>query len=246
MKGNIAIVTGGASGIGLSTARLLASRGATVFCFDRKCLAPEPGLNFVECDVGEENTVSEKVQRIIHSHGKIDYLVANCGIHFSGNLEESPTQVIHQLFLVNFMGVVNSLKSVLPHMRLKQKGAIVLTSSDQAFVAKKNNAIYGAMKAAVAHLAKSTALDYSSDGIRANAVCPGTIDTPFYRNAIQLIAQKRGLSEEALHESLSHAQPLSRVGRPDEVAELIVFLCSEASSFMTGTLVPIDGGFLAQ
>lgn len=238
-------MTGGASGIGLATAQLLANRGAEVYAFDLQSHPSGSGINFVTGDVAQPEAVQSAVRDILKKRGRIDLLILNAGIHTSGNIEETPTETIENLISVNFLGAIHFLKEVLPQMRSQRQGCIVINASDQAFVAKKENAIYGATKAALAHLAKSTALDYADFGIRVNAVCPGTIDTPFYRKAIRLSAEKKKMSVEFLHETLSKAQPLNRIGQPEEVAQVIAFLCSEASSFMTGALVPVDGGYLA-
>ena len=132
-------------------------------------------------------------------------------------------------------------------MRKNKRGAIVLVSSEQALVGKKNSAIYGATKAAIAQLAKSTALDYAKYGIRVNCVCPGTIDTPLYQKAINNYAKKTGLSLHDIEQDEADQQPLGRVGQAQEVAELIYFLsCNDKAGFITGSIHLIDGGYTAQ
>src|SRR5207244_13575437 len=146
----------------------------------------------------------------------------------------------------NLFGTIYCLQQVLPIMRKQKFGSIILMASDQAFIAKEQCAIYGASKAAIAQLAKSTALDYAIYGIRVNCVCPGTIDTPMYQRVIQQFQEKTYLPEQAIKADVAQRLPLKRVGKPAEVADVVGFLCSDAASFMTGALVNIDGGYTIQ
>jgi len=131
-------------------------------------------------------------------------------------------------------------------MKERRKGSIVIVSSDQAIIGKPDSFAYNSSKAAIASMARTVALDYAQSGIRCNAVCPGTIDTPLYRNAVQRYALKNGLNPEQVHRDEAQAQPLGRIGTPEDVAYFIDFLMSEASSFITGALLPVDGGYTAR
>ena len=131
-------------------------------------------------------------------------------------------------------------------MKQNKNGAIVLVSSDQAVIAKRNSFAYNLSKSALASMAKTTALDYAEFNIRANAVCPGTIETPLYHKAIDNYCDKTGANKQAIHDDEAHQQPLGRLGQPEEVAQLVYFLASEQASFITGSLQLIDGGYTAQ
>ena len=131
-------------------------------------------------------------------------------------------------------------------MKQQKYGNIVLTGSDQSFIGKGESAVYGATKGAIAQLTKSTAIDYAKYNIRVNCICPGTIDTPLYHHAVNRYSSKTGVGKDSIYESLKSAQPLSRIGKPEEVAHLVEFLFSEKSSFITGSLLSVDGGFIAQ
>jgi NAD(P)-dependent dehydrogenase (short-subunit alcohol dehydrogenase family) len=131
-------------------------------------------------------------------------------------------------------------------MKSNNNGAIILMSSDQALIAKHNSFAYNLSKSALASMAKTTALDYAQFNIRANAVCPGTIETPLYHHAIDNYCQKSGADKADVHREEASLQPLNRLGKPEEVAELVFFLASDKAKFITGSLQVIDGGYTAQ
>ncbi|MFM2322138.1 MAG: putative oxidoreductase short-chain dehydrogenase/reductase family protein [Pseudomonadota bacterium] len=242
------IITGGSSGIGAATAMLFSREGAEVYVLDKKNLdyAATARIHFLHCDISDIKQVQAAVASILQKIAPIDYLFCNAGIHLFANVEESSVVEIQQVIATNLLGTIYCLQQVLPSMKKQAFGTIVLMASDQAFVAKEQCAIYGATKAAIAQLAKSTALDYAKYGIRVNCVCPGTIDTPMYQAIIAQFEQKTGLAAAVIQEQVAKKLPLHRVGKPDEVAQLVGFLCSEASSFMTGALINIDGGYTIQ
>ena len=242
------IITGGSSGIGAATVTLFSHAGANVYILDKKKLTSvvSPLVNYLRCDVSMAEEVKSAIDTILQETPKIDYLFCNAGIHLFANIEESSYEAIQKVFATNLLGTIYCLQQVLPVMKQQGFGSIVLMASDQAFIAKEQCAIYGASKAAIAQLAKSTALDYAQYGIRVNCVCPGTIDTPMYQTVLEQFQQKTGLSESSIRDQVAEKLPLNRVGRPEEVARVVGFLCSEAASFMTGTLVNIDGGYTIQ
>lgn len=242
------IITGGSSGIGAATVALFSDAGAVVYILDKKKLAdmPSQSIYYLQCDVSDANEVKSAIDTIFQKNPKIDYLFCNAGIHLFANLEESSNEAMQKIIATNLMGTIYCLQQVLPRMKQQGFGSIVLMASDQAFIAKEQCAIYGASKAAIAQLAKSTALDYAAYGIRVNCVCPGTIDTPMYQAVLEQLQQKTGLALAAIREEVAEKLPLKRVGKPEEVAQLVGFLCSDAAAFMTGALVNVDGGYTIQ
>lgn len=245
----ICIVTGGSSGIGKATALLALSRGYRVYNFDLSPPETEPSEScgiFVKCDVTNRNDVDDAVSSVFARESRIDALVVSAGVHFSANIEQTTEDDFNRIMDVNTKGTYFMLRSVIPFMKEKRKGSIIIVSSDQAIIGKTNSFAYNSSKAAIASMARTVALDYAQSGIRCNAVCPGTIDTPLYQNAVQRYALKKGLDPEQVHREEAQAQPLGRIGTPEDVAYFIDFLMSDASSFITGALLPVDGGYTAR
>ncbi|MCW8834362.1 MAG: SDR family oxidoreductase [Colwellia sp.] len=236
------VITGGSSGIGLSIVKLFLENGYQVFNLD---LSPSPLGTFCSCDVTNIKQVTDIIEQISEKQA-IDVLVSNAGIHFSANIEGTTEADFDKVFNLNVKGAFAAIKAVLPSMKANKNGAIILMSSDQALVAKHNSFAYNLSKAALASIAKTTALDYAAFNIRANAVCPGTIETPLYHQAIDNYCQKSGANKADIHREEARLQPLNRLGQPEEVAELVFFLASEKAKFITGSLQVIDGGYTAQ
>lgn len=243
----IIVLTGGATGIGAATVKLLASKGATVYVLDLKPLSYEvANVEYLHCDVANFQEVNACVQKIVAKEKRIDSCVANAGIHLVANLEETSLDQIDQLINVNIKGVIYVLKAVLPIMKKRRQGQIVLVGSEQSLIAKRSNAVYGLTKGAIGQLTKSTAIDYADYNIKVNCVCPGTTDTPLVRQAMTQVVQANQATEEDVEQAFSSAQPMNRMGKPEEVAKVIEFLCSHETTFMTGSLVSVDGGYTAQ
>lgn len=238
----ICVVTGGSSGIGLSIVKLFEQNNYHVFNLD---LSPSPIGEFCHCDVTNVNQVVNIISDIAKSH-TIDVLVSNAGVHFSANIENTSEEDFDKVFNINVKGAYAAVKAVLPSMKSNNNGAIIIMSSDQALVAKNNSFAYNLSKAALASMAKTTALDYAAFNIRANAVCPGTIETPLYHHAIDNYCQRSGANKAEIHQEEESLQPLNRLGQPQEVAELVLFLASDKAKFITGSLQVIDGGYTAQ
>lgn len=237
------IVTGGSSGIGLSIVQLFLAQNYQVFNLD---LQPSELGEFKACDMTNVSQVSQVINDIIQRVGKIDALVCNAGVHFSGNIENTQEEDLERVFTINVKGAFAAIKAVLPRMKIQQQGSIILMSSDQAIIGKQNSFAYNLTKSALASMAKTTALDYAAYNIRCNAVCPGTIETPLYHQAIKNYCDKSGADIQQVHAEEAALQPLNRLGQPEEVAELVLFLASDKSSFITGSLQVIDGGYTAQ
>ena len=244
----IAVVTGGSSGIGAAVVRKLVALKIKVYVLDiKKTKEKNPDVQNIECDLGDFQSVKSAFEKIYKEEGHVDYLILNAGIYHYGTLVETSLEDMNQVLNVNFKGAFHCLKSALPIMEKRLGGSIVIVGSDQSIIGKKNNAIYGATKGALAQLTKSTALDYGTKNIRVNCVCPGAIDTPLYHQAVKSYAEKylNGNITEA-EEQVRNKHPLGRIGKPEEVANLIWFLCSDEASFMTGSIVSVDGGYTAQ
>lgn len=238
----VCIITGGSSGIGLSMATLFNLNNYRVFNLD---LTPSPVGTFHYCDVTDTAQVKSIIDGIASTH-TIDVLVSNAGVHFSANIENTSEEALDKVFAINVKGAYAAIQSVLPNMKKNNSGSIILISSDQALIAKTNSFAYNLSKHALASMAKTTALDYAAFNIRANAVCPGTIETPLYHKAIDNYCAKSGANKAEIHKEEESLQPLNRLGQPDEVAELVLFLASDKSKFITGSLQVIDGGYTAQ
>jgi NAD(P)-dependent dehydrogenase (short-subunit alcohol dehydrogenase family) len=236
------IVTGGSSGIGLSIVELFIRKDYQVFNLD---LQPSDKGTFIKCDVTDTLQVNDIIENIT-KESNIDVLVSNAGIHFSGNIENTSESDFDKVLNINVKGAYAAIRAVLPNMRTNNNGAIILMASDQALIAKQNSFAYNMSKAALASMAKTTALDYASFNIRANAVCPGTIETPLYHQAINNYCERSGADKAQVHAEEAALQPLGRLGQPEEVAELVYFLASDKAKFITGSLQVIDGGYTAQ
>ena len=236
------IVTGGSSGIGLSIVQLFLKNNYQVFNLDLQ--TSEYG-DFCQCDITDLEEVNNIISEIAKTH-TIDVLVSNAGIHYSANIENTSECDLDRVFSINVKGAFAAIKAVLPNMKANKQGAIILISSDQAIIGKQNSFAYNLSKTALASMAKTTALDYAQFNIRANAVCPGTIETPLYHQAIDNYCQKSGADKNKIHQEEANLQPLGRLGQPEEVAELVLFLASDKAKFITGSLQVIDGGYTAQ
>lgn len=237
-----AIVTGGSSGIGLSIVKKFLDNGYQVFNLD---IQPSQYGEFKQCDLTDEKSVLGIIHDI-SAQQNIDTLISNAGMHFSATIEDTSMADFDKVFNLNVKGAFSAIKAVLPNMKANKNGAIILISSDQALIAKHNSFAYNLTKAALASMAKTTALDYAQYNIRANAVCPGTIETPLYHQAINNYCEKSGADKATVHQEEAQLQPLGRLGQADEVAELVYFLASDNAKFITGSLQVIDGGYTAQ
>lgn len=238
----VCIITGGSSGIGLSIAEKFAAKGYLVFNLDIQAGSAGQHIN---CDMTQVDQVCSAIQTIGQQHG-IDTLVSNAGIHFSANIENTSEEDLEKVFNINVKGAYAATKACLPFMKQKRNGAIIYIASDQAIIGKRNSFAYNLSKASLASMARTTALDYADYNIRANAVCPGTIETPLYHKAIDNYVEKSGADKSQIHQEEASLQPLGRLGQPEEVAALTYFLASDDAKFITGSLQVIDGGYTAQ
>lgn len=239
----VAIVTGGSHGIGYAIIEKLINEQYQVFNLD---VVPGALGEYRQCDVSQVAVVHTVIQAILANTGRVDVLVSNAGRHISANIEATDEATLDAIFALNVKGAYAALQAVLPQMRSQHAGAIVLIASDQALIAKKNSFAYNLSKHALASMAKTTALDYAAFNIRVNAVCPGTIETPLFHQAIDRYCANSGADKAGVVADEAALQPLGRLGQPEEVAALVAFLASDNARFITGSLQLIDGGYTCQ
>jgi NAD(P)-dependent dehydrogenase (short-subunit alcohol dehydrogenase family) len=241
------VISGGSSGIGLACVKFFAQKNYHVFNLDKQpAIEKITSVTYISGDVSNISDIEAAVKKISQQTLQVDALICNAGVHFSANIQQTSAEDYERVMGINFKGSFFLTQAILPLMLSQCQGAIVYVGSDQSLIAKPHSAIYGASKTALASLAKTTAVDYAQHGIRANLVAVGTIDTPLYQAAVERYCRQTGESSEVVHQAEAALQALGRIGKPVEVAELIYFLCSEAASFITGAVYPIDGGYTAR
>jgi 2-keto-3-deoxy-L-fuconate dehydrogenase len=240
LEGRVALVTGAGSGIGAAVVRRFAAAGASVVAADldgsaAEQVAGEIGSTVVpiQTDVRDEAAVVEAVSRA-EASGGLEILVNVAGIGSTTNVPETPLDVWEQVMAVNARGTFLCCKHAIPPMVERGKGAIVNVASVAGLVGLPNRAAYCASKGAVISLTRALAVDHVASGIRVNAVCPGTVDSPWVRRLVEEVGESL--------DALRARQPVGRLGTPEEIAEAIHYLASDAAAFVTGTAFVIDGG----
>ena len=236
LDGLVAIVTGGASGIGLATAKLLRDRGATVAVFDRTT-SDEAGLESYSCDITDDAGVRAAVALVAEKHGRIDILVNNAGIGASGTVTENDIDEWRRVFDVNVFGIVRVSTAAMPYLVQSPAASIVNTASVVSDTGLLNRALYSATKGAVTALTRAMARDCVDDGVRVNAVAPGTAATPWVD---RLLAEAD--DPEAARAALVARQPIGRLITAEEIAYGIAYLVSPLAGSTTGTVLHVDGG----
>jgi 2-keto-3-deoxy-L-fuconate dehydrogenase len=244
--GLVAAVTGGGSGIGLATARLLAAEGARVAVLDLDPSAAAAAVDGAEpllplvADVTDEASVGTAVAAVAGRWGGLDVLVNNAGIGASGTVEDNPYDEWRRVLDVNLLGIVRATRAALPHLRRSAHAAIVNTCSVAATAGLPRRALYGASKGAVLALTLAMAADHVGEGIRVNCVNPGTVDTPWVQRLLSAAPDA-----EAELAALRARQPLGRLVSADEVAAAVAYLASPLAAATTGAALAVDGGMQA-
>ena len=247
LHGKVAVVTAAGSGIGRSSARILAENGACVVVTDRDAAAAEEtaadivgndGVATAQAlDVTDEGAVFSLFEQVVREHGGLHILHNHAGIQIAGALEQIESRDMRKSYEVNVVAQFSACRAALPHMRAQGGGVILNTASNAGVFLDKGMLAYITTKSAVITMTKQIALDYAKDGIRVNAICPGWVDTPFNGPY-----QKQLGGRLALEKVVREVVPMGRFGRPEEIAEAILFLCSERSAFVTGHALVVDGG----
>jgi len=242
-NGRVVLVTGGASGIGESTSRVFAAAGAKVLIADIDLARGEAlaaqlpnGSRAIRCDVTNE----EEVKAIFASLDSLDVLVNNAGIGLVGNVEETEMADFERLMRVNVTGPYLITKYAMP-LLLKSAGRVVNIGSVAGLIGVKRRYAYCATKGAVIAMTRQLAVDYPTQ-IRVNCICPGTVDSPFVEGYLEKYHKHE---KEKVRAELNTRQPIGRLGKPDEIAHLALYLASDEAGFVNGSVITIDGGWTA-
>lgn len=251
LQSKVVVITGAGSGIGKAIAERFASQNATVHILELNTAAAETTLQSIKltggiarihpCNVSDQAQVKEVINSIVKLAGKIDILVNSAGIAHIGKLDSTSEADFDKIYQVNVKGVYNTMQACISHM-INQKGGIILNiASVAASRGIAERFAYSMSKGAVVSMTLSVAKDYINQNIRCNSISPARVHTAFVDNFLK--ANYAG-KEQEMFEKLSRTQPIGRMGKPEEVASLALYLCSDEASFITGCDYPVDGGFL--
>jgi NAD(P)-dependent dehydrogenase (short-subunit alcohol dehydrogenase family) len=244
LDGKVAIVTGAAGGVGRATVELLTRRGASVVAEDVDANVANleaPNVAAVAGDVRKAGTARKAVEVALARFGRLDILVNNAAVIITKDILSTEEDEWNDLMAVNVTGVFHHCRAVLPEMMKQKSGSIVSVSSISGLVGLPLQAAYCASKGAIVQLTRQLAVDYAEHGVRVNSVAPGSVDTPFLTRYLD--SQPDPVAAER---AIKAAHPMGRIGSPQEIAEVIAFLASDASSFITGAILSADGGYVAR
>jgi NAD(P)-dependent dehydrogenase (short-subunit alcohol dehydrogenase family) len=254
LKGRIAVITGAGSGIGRASALLFAAEGAFVALVDRDSAGMKETMKAIRDaqgnikgdgsehlgDVGDGDFAKATVEAVVSQHGRLDVLMTAAGWSCGGTVVTTDPADWDAVFRTHVGGTWLWSRAAVPEMRRQGKGSIVTLASQLAIAGGRNNSAYIAAKGAIISLTKTMAVDFATDGIRVNAIAPGAIDTPMLRRSFA-----RHADPEPVREASRNRHAMKRFGRAEEVAEAALYLAGDASSFTTGTVMAVDGGWLA-
>ena len=251
LKNKISIVTGAGSGIGKSIAETFAQEGSTVYLLEINKEAGEKAENeitnqggsakFIQCDVSNEDNVTEIIAKVFEKDKQIDILVNNAGVSHIGNLENTASPDFDRLFQINVKSVFLVTREIINSMVSNGGGVILNMASIASKIGLNDRFAYSMSKGAVLSMTMSIAKDYIDNNIRCNCICPARVHTPFVDDFLK---KNYPGKEKEVFDTLSKYQPIGRMGKPEEIAKLALFLCSEESSFITGVAYDIDGGVI--
>ncbi len=242
-----AVITGGGSGIGRAIATLFAKQGATVHIIELNEKAAEETVNHIHTEGGQAVShacnvaIQSDVKAVFEKIGNVHILVNNAGIAHIGNVENTPEADFDRIFAVNVKGVYNCMQAAIPQMRAAGSGVILNMASVSGLVGLSDRFAYSMSKGAVLAMTMATAKDYIHQNIRCISISPGRVHTPFVDG---FLAKNYPGREAEMFEKLSQTQPIGRMGKPEEIAHLALYLCSDEAGFITGCDYPIDGGFV--
>jgi NAD(P)-dependent dehydrogenase (short-subunit alcohol dehydrogenase family) len=247
----VALVTGGGSGIGKAIAETLSTNGAIVYVLDveekngthtaEQLQQQGHQAHFLKCDVSDQALVKKIFRQIFEKENRLDILINNAGISHIGIAENTSEEDFDRIFNINVKGVYNCLHSALPYMKDSGGGSIINLSSIAALVGLPDRFAYSMSKGAVSSMTLSVARDYIEYNIRCNGIAPGRVHTPFVDG---FLTKNYPGKEQEMFDKLAKTQPLGRMGNPEEIAKLVLYLSSDDAAFITGSIYPIDGGFV--
>ena len=241
LENKVAIVTGGSTGIGKATAAKYLEYGAEVVIANRSAeagqeAAEELGCDFTQCDVAEYEQLEALVEATVEKYGQLDVIVNNAGIGRVGTVEDMSIEDWHDVMRINLNGVMHGTRAAIPHLK-ESGGSVINIASIYGLVAGPGATAYSTAKGGIVNFTRSVAVDYATQNVRVNSICPGFVETPM---------TEPNFGDEEFYEYVHGQTPMGRVAQPEEIAGLAMFLASDEASYITGANIPVDGGWTAQ